>query len=134
MLKKLKISSDLEDLRMLEKAIEEIAASENISYNCYGKIWVAVLEAANNAIAHGNKFAPDKFVNISLKCEADKFTAIVKDEGAGFSPENVPDPTLIENIEKPYGRGVFLMMKLADEIKFNKKGNSTTIIFNNISS
>ena len=134
MVKKMKISSDLNNLRIVEKALDEITALAKISHVCYGKILVAVLEAVNNAITHGNKFCPDKFVNISLKCEGDKLTAVVKDEGPGFSPENVPDPTLPENIEEINGRGVFLMMKLADEIKFNKKGNWATLIFNNISS
>jgi len=134
MIKKLKIASDLESLRIVEKAVDEITASAKISQTCYGKILVAILEAVNNAIAHGNKFSSDKFVDISLKCAGDKLTIIVKDEGPGFSPKNVPDPTLPENIERVNGRGVFLMTKLADEIKFNKKGNSTTLIFNNIAS
>jgi serine/threonine-protein kinase RsbW len=132
--KKLKVASDLENLRVVEKAIDEITASENISHSCYGKILVAVLEAVNNAIAHGNKFSPDKFVDITLKCKEDKLTVVVKDSGPGFSPNNIPDPTLPENIEKISGRGVFLMTNLADEIKFNKKGNTVTITFNNIAS
>ena len=134
MIKKLKISSDLENLRIVEKEIDEITTSINVSPKCYGEILVAVLEAVNNAIAHGNKFSPEKSVNISLKFTKDKFSVSVKDEGPGFSPENVPDPTLPENIEKVSGRGVFLMMKLADEIKFNKKGNCVTITFNDITS
>jgi len=132
--KKIKIASDLENLRIVEKAIDEITAISKISNSCYGKILVAVLEAVNNAIAHGNKFSPDKFVDISLKCRREKLTVIVKDNGSGFSPKNVPDPTLPENIEKISGRGVFLMTKLADEIKFNKKGNIVTFVFNNIAS
>ena len=134
MIKKLEISSDLENLRIVEKEIDEITVSANISHTCYGKILVAVLEAVNNAIAHGNKFSPEKPVNISLKFTKNKFSVIVKDKGTGFLPENVPDPTLPENIEKISGRGVFLMMKLADEVKFNKKGNSVTLVFNNIDS
>jgi len=134
MIKKLKISSDLENLRIVEKEIDEITTSINVSPKCYGEILVAVLEAVNNAIAHGNKFSPEKSVNISLKFTKDKFSVSVKDEGPGFSPDNVPDPTLPENIEKVSGRGVFLMMKLADEIKFNKKGNCVTITFNDITS
>ena len=132
MIKELKISSDLGNLRIVENAIDEITSDEGISRTCYGKVWVAVLEAVNNAMAHGNEFAPDKFVYISLKREEDKFIITVEDEGPGFSPENVPDPTLPENIEKPDGRGVFLIMKLADEIEFNEKGNMVTIVFNNI--
>jgi len=130
--KRLKIASDLENLREVEKAIDEVTASANIIHTAYGKILVAVLEAVNNAITHGNKFLPNKFVDISLKCRRDKLTVTVKDEGHGFSPAEVPDPTLPENIENIQGRGVFLMTKLADEIKFNKKGNSVTFVFKNI--
>ena len=132
MIKKLKVASDLENLRIVERAIDEITVAAEISHSCYGKILVAVLEAVNNAIAHGNKFAPDKYVDVTLKCRGDKFTVVVKDKGRGFSPESVPDPTLPENIEKISGRGVFLMTKLADEIRFNKKGNSATLVFKNI--
>jgi len=134
MIKEFRISSDSENLRIVEKALDEITTSAEISHTCYGKIWVAVIEAVNNAIEHGNKFDPEKFVNVFLKCEDDKFTVTVEDDGPGFSPENVPDPTLPENIEQVDGRGVFLMMKLADEISFNEKGNAVTIVFNNISS
>jgi len=132
MVKELKITSDIESLKIVEKAIDEITAELGISQACYGNIWVGSIESVNNAITHGNKFAPDKFVNVSLKCEDDKFTIIVEDEGCGFSPENVPDPTLPENIEKLTGRGLFLMTKLADEIEFNEKGNLVTLVFNNI--
>ena len=130
--KRLKIPSDLENLRDVEKAIDEIATLKKISHTSYGKVLVAVLEAVNNAIAHGNKFSSDKCVNICLKCKKDKFKVTVEDEGCGFSPDEVPDPTLPENVEKINGRGVFLMTKLADEIKFNEKGNSVTFVFNNI--
>ena len=131
MIKKIKISSDLENLRIVEKEIDEITASAKNPLTCYGEVMVAVLEAVNNAIAHGNKSLPDKFVDISLKFTKNKFTVVIKDEGPGFSPEKVPDPTLPENIERLNGRGVFLMKRLADEIKFNKKGNSVTLVFNN---
>jgi serine/threonine-protein kinase RsbW len=134
MMKKLKISSDLENLRIVEKEIDEITLSAKISHSNYGKILIAVLEAVNNAIVHGNKALPEKFVDLSLKFKGDKFMVVVKDEGSGFSPEKVPNPTLPENIEKIDGRGIFLMMNLSDEIKFNKKGNSVTLVFNNINS
>jgi serine/threonine-protein kinase RsbW len=54
---------------------------------------------------------------------------MVSDEGKGFKPREIPDPTKPENIESTNGRGVFLMSKLADEIEFNKKGNSVKMTF-----
>ncbi|MDR2886734.1 MAG: ATP-binding protein [Bacteroidales bacterium] len=130
---KLKIASDTENLRIVEKAIDDITASENISYTCYGKIMVSVMEAVNNAVVHGNKSQPGKFVDVSLKCEEDKLTVTIRDEGPGFVPNEIPDPTLPENIEKDSGRGVFLMKKLADEVRFSEKGNEVILEFNNIS-
>ena len=56
----------------------------------------------------------------------------VTDEGPGFKPEKVPDPTEPENIEALSGRGIFLMSRLADDIKFSKKGNSVKMTFKNI--
>ena len=134
MVKRIRIKSEIANLRIIEKAVDEITAQAKVSSNCYGKILVAVLEAVNNAIVHGNKSLPDKFVDVAMKYSDDTFTVIVKDEGPGFSPENVPDPTLPENIENVDGRGIFLMTKLSDEIEFNDKGNMVTFVFNNIAS
>ena len=134
MVRKFRIKSDIEELKIIEKAIDEITVLAKVSSNCFGKILVSVLEAVNNAIVHGNKFALDKFVDVTIKWKDEKFSVTVKDEGPGFKPDKIPDPTLPENIENVNGRGVFLMTKLADEIKFNKKGNSVTFVFNNITS
>ena len=130
--KKITIASDLENLRMVEIAVDEITVSANVLHAAYGKIMVAILEAVTNAITHGNKFSPDKSVDITLVCKDGKFSVTVKDEGPGFSPNEIPDPTLPENLEKFHGRGVFLMKKLADEITFNEKGNEVTFVFYNI--
>ena len=81
---------------------------------------------------HGNNSNPEKSVSIEVFFENNALKIIVTDEGNGFKPENVPDPTFPENIEEVNGRGVFLMSKLADEIKYNKIGNEVTMIFKNV--
>jgi serine/threonine-protein kinase RsbW len=132
MLKKLQIESKIENIRAVENAIDNITAEANINQDNYGKILIATLEAVNNAIIHGNKSDGTKHVDIEIVLEANTIVIIVTDEGKGFRPKEVPDPTKAENIEAINGRGVFLMSKLADEIKFNKKGNKVKMIFKNI--
>ena len=127
-----KIESKLSNLRIVEKTVDEITQEIGISYNSYGKILVSLLEAVNNAIIHGNTSSPEKYVSISINFKNGKLKIKVKDEGKGFLPESVPDPTTPDNIEEVNGRGVFIMTRLADEIKYTKKGNSVTMVFNNV--
>ncbi len=93
------------------------------------KYLISTLEAVNNAIIHGNKSDIKKFVEIKFMLDRKCLKVTVTDEGKGFKPKEIPDPTKPENIESLDGRGVFLMSKLADEIKFNKKGNSVKMTF-----
>ena len=132
MIRKIRIESKLSNLRKVENTVDEITVELGISDNNYGKILVSLLEAVNNAIIHGNHSCPDLFVDITIEYKKDKLTIKVKDEGSGFSPHKVPDPTIRENIEEVNGRGVFIMSRLADEIKYSKKGNSVSLIFNNV--
>ena len=90
------------------------------------------MEAVNNAILHGNHSNPEKMVDIEIGYKAKELKITVTDEGSGFRPELVPDPTTPENIEALNGRGIYLMSHLADKIKYNKNGNSVTMIFKNI--
>lgn len=132
MYKKLQIGSSQHSLRVVEKAIDEVTSELGISQDCYGKILVSTIEGVNNAILHGNKSIPEKLVDIEFHCKGNELKVKIKDEGDGFSPSEVPDPTLPENIEELNGRGVFLMSKLADKIKYSKKGNCVTMTFKNI--
>lgn len=132
MIKKLKIESKIENLRIVEKAIDEISSEIGFNQENYGKIMVSTMEAVNNAIVHGNKADKLKFVHIEISYKKNILMVSVEDEGRGFKPIDVPDPTKPENIEKLQGRGVFLMSRLADKIEFNEKGNKVTMSFNDI--
>jgi len=132
MYKRLEIESIMSNMRIIENAIDEITGAIGISQDNYGKIMVAALEAVNNAITHGNMSNPQKMVEVEIKFENDEIVITVTDEGEGFSPEKIPDPTMPENIEELSGRGVFLMTKLADSIKFNDRGNSVTMSFKEV--
>jgi len=132
MYKQIKIESRIINVRLVENVIDEISNEIGISKDSYGKVLVSTLEAVNNAILHGNKSDPGKFVNIEISWKMNELKIKVTDEGSGFKPEKVPDPTIPDNIESVNGRGVFLMSHLTDELKYNKKGNTVTMSFKNI--
>jgi len=128
--KSLQISSKIENLRKVEKLVDELSAEYNISSDIYGNILIAVLEAANNAILHGNKLNEEKMVKIDLNIEDTLLKFKIEDEGVGFDFKNVPDPTAPENIENVNGRGIFLMEKLSDKLEFSKNGATVELEFN----
>jgi len=130
--KKLEIESEISNLRVVENTVDAITSELAISQDNYGKILVATMEAVNNAIKHGNKSDPAKHVEIEIICESSEIIVKVTDEGKGFNPQNIPDPTRPENIEEINGRGVFLMTRLADLIEFNSIGNSVKMTFREV--
>lgn len=132
MIRKLRIKSKLSNIGIVENAVDTITREAGINKENYGKILVSVMEAVNNAIVHGNKSDEKKFVDIEISFKNSSMSVTVLDQGKGFRPAEVPDPTEPENIERVNGRGLFLMSRLADEIKFNKKGNSVTMTFKHI--
>jgi serine/threonine-protein kinase RsbW len=130
--RKLKIESSVDSLQLVEKTIDDVSKEIGIKKGHYGKVLISLLEAVNNAIVHGNSGDPYKFVFIEIDYSKEKLKIKVTDEGPGFKPVSIPDPTHPENIESVNGRGIFLMKRLSDEIKFSKKGNSVTMIFKGV--
>jgi anti-sigma regulatory factor (Ser/Thr protein kinase) len=114
--------SELENITRVERLIDEISSSHNLSSEVYGKISVAIIEAVNNAILHGNQLDINKKVKIGYDIDDESISFVVGDEGKGFDFSNIPDPTLPENLEKTHGRGIFLMNHLADDIEFAENG------------
>lgn len=90
-------------------------------------IHMAMEESILNAIRHGNRCCCDKQVHIRIQISRDRFYSCVTDEGEGFKLEEVPDPTLEENLENTSGRGVMLIRTFMDEVVYNKKGNSVQL-------
>ncbi len=126
-----KISSKADNLRLVEKLIDDVCQVYKVNEDAYGNILIAVTEAVNNAINHGNQNNPNKFVNIGFKTDNKQLVFSVSDEGTGFNYTDLPDPTDPSNIDKPNGRGVFLMKNLADSIKFLQNGKTVLLAFNN---
>ena len=130
MKKVIKIASKIENLRKVEKVIDEISGEFNIGEDLYGNILIAALEATNNAIMHGNKLDEEKDVAIEFNLLDNVLKIKVDDEGKGFDYENIPDPTAPENIENVNGRGIFLMERLSDKITFSRNGATVELEFN----
>ena len=126
---KLKIESSADNLRLVERLIEDVCEIYNVSEDNFGNILIAVTEAVNNAISHGNKNNPSKSVKIGFENAEKKITFSVIDEGNGFDYNGLPDPTDPKNIDKVNGRGVFLMKHLADKVEFNDNGKEVHLTF-----
>jgi len=126
---KLNIGSDIENLRIVENKVDEVMSALGISRDEYGRILVATMEAVNNAIIHGNNADVKKCVNVCFEYDVEAFIVKVRDQGMGFNPACVPDPTSPENIENIDGRGIFLMKSLADDIDYNDDGNEVVMKF-----
>lgn len=127
----LKINSKPDNLRLVERLIDDVCQIYNVSEDNYGNILIAVTEAVNNAISHGNKNNPDKLVYIGFDNAGSQLRFKIKDEGNGFDYSSLPDPTDPENLGKINGRGVFLMKNLADKIEFAGNGTEVFLYFNN---
>jgi serine/threonine-protein kinase RsbW len=126
---KIRIPSKAENLILVERMIEDVCDVFGINEDYFGNILVAVTEAVNNAIYHGNKANPSKFIDILFKADSHHVSFIIKDEGPGFNYSVLPDPTNPDNIEKPNGRGVFLMKNLADNVSFEENGSRVILDF-----
>ena len=126
---KLRIESKADNLRLVERLIEDVCEIYNVSEDNFGNILIAVTEAVNNAISHGNKNNPSKSVQIGFENLEKKITFSVIDEGNGFDFNGLPDPTDPKNIDKINGRGVFLMKHLADKVEFNDNGKEVQLTF-----
>jgi serine/threonine-protein kinase RsbW len=118
-----------ENIALAEKLIDEACQAHDVHESRYGNILIALTEAVNNAIHHGNRLDPAKQVSLGYRLHNGKLEFMVTDEGPGFDYEHLPDPTDPQNIEKPHGRGVFLMRALADELDFGDNGATVTMAF-----
>lgn len=85
-------------------------------------------EALSNAIRHGNKQDRDKKVRIHYRINPERIDIYVEDEGEGFNPQVVPDPTAEDNLENPCGRGIMLMRAYMNHVEYNAAGNKVHLV------
>ena len=121
------IPSDLGEARLLQARIEEALVASSYSEHDIFAIKLAVEEALVNAIKHGNQLDPDKRVEVSFQITFDRFDIKIVDEGPGFKPEDVPDPTQEENWERPCGRGLLIIRSYMNEVTYHGRGNVVTM-------
>jgi serine/threonine-protein kinase RsbW len=117
------IPSDPTEARQLQDQIEQLLTARHVNERDVFSIKLALEEALINAIKHGNQMDRAKKVRIVYQLNADRFDIHVSDEGPGFDPGDVPDPTAFENLERPCGRGLMLMRHYMTEVAFNDRGN-----------
>ena len=108
--------SRIETVATAAAAVAEFIGRSGISEDAAYGIDMAVREAVTNAVLHGNLQDETKTVDIVLKSSPDAVEISVHDQGPGFNPEDVPDPTVTENIMKTSGRGIFFMRTFMDEV------------------
>ena len=125
----IQIPSLSENIRIIESFIDNAKEKFQFNDDIYGNVMISVTESVNNAIKHGNQNSTSKNVSISLILNDSQLKFRIEDEGSGFDYHNLPDPTAPENIEKPGGRGIFLMRHLADEVIFSESGSVVELIF-----
>lgn len=124
----LSLPSRIDTVATAAAAVAEFVNRSGISEEAAFGIDLAVREAVTNAVLHGNQQAENKIVDITLKSSPDAVEIIVHDQGDGFNPEEVPDPTAAENILKTSGRGIFLMRTFMDEVDWSiRPGGGTTV-------
>jgi serine/threonine-protein kinase RsbW len=123
----LTIGSDPAEARGVQEQIEQLLQERHASDKDIFCIRLALEEALVNAIKHGNQLDRSKKVRITFRVEADRFECRISDDGPGFDPSEVPDPTAVENLERPCGRGLMLMRHYMNEVVFNDRGNSVSM-------
>ena len=126
--KRMVIRSDLKAARDVEDAVVAEVRRCGFSESTAFAVKLAMEEGINNAIRHGNGYDPNKTVEVAYEIDAGKVVIVVTDQGQGFDPAGVPDPTIDENIEKPSGRGIMLMRRYMDEVCFNERGNQVRMV------
>ena len=124
----LSLPSRIDTVATAAAAVAEFVGRSGIAEEAAFGIDMAVREAVTNAVLHGNRQDEEKTVDLTLKSSPDALEISVHDQGPGFNPEEVPDPTAQENILKTSGRGIFFMRTFMDEVDWLiRPGGGTTV-------
>jgi len=121
------IPSDTNESRRFQEEVEKELRALQVSDQEIFSVRLALEEALVNAIKHGNQMDRSKNVFISYRFLSDRFEIQIRDEGTGFDPEDVPDPTAVENLERPCGRGLMLMRHYMTKVAYSERGNSVSM-------
>lgn len=125
---KLKLSSRIESIDEAVNEALNYASDIGFSEEAFYAIDMAVREAVTNAVKHGNLLDETKFVELTFSSENNRFCVAIRDFGAGFEVEEVPDPTNPENLLKATGRGILFIRTFMDEVEWQKHPEGGMII------
>jgi len=125
----LEIESDPNNLITVEEFVNYFCKDINLPDEKLANIFLAVTEATTNAIIHANKCDTNKKVTIDAYVENSKLIIKIKDEGEGFEPGNIPDPTEPENLLKDSGRGIYLMRVYIDDMEYIRTPSGMELVF-----
>lgn len=123
------LPNDPAQRRVLEQAILDAVEHHGYPPATHFALRLALEEAVMNAFKHGHRHLPDTPITVSWRVDARRITISVEDQGPGFNPGDVPDPTTPEALEKPSGRGLMLMNSFMSRIEYNERGNRVTMIY-----
>lgn len=121
------IPSDPAEARRVQEEIERELKSNLFAERDIFSIRLALEEALVNAMKHGNQMDRAKKVRVAYQVSAERFDVLIADEGPGFDPGDLPDPTAVENLERPCGRGVMLMKHYMTVVDYNGRGNTVAM-------
>lgn len=124
---RLVLESDTKNIHQVEDFFMELNDEFHITEEKLHALLVAVTEAVNNGMIHGNKNDRSKRVTLTCSLYRKMLTVTITDEGGGFSPDALPNPLQDENLLRAGGRGVFLMRTLMESVSFNREGNEVTM-------
>lgn len=125
----LRLKSNSTCISEVENYVHDLFDRFGIDPELYPNILISLTEAVNNAVQHGNRNDVTKVVCVRSEKNQEVLHCEISDEGPGFDPATLPDPTDPENLEKPGGRGVFLMRQLSDRIQFKDNGSTVELDF-----
>ncbi len=115
-------------MEQVDKIVDELTRSLELSEESQGALLLSLSEAVTNAIMHGNKQDPSKWVFVRAVRAGDDLEVTVEDEGDGFNPEMIPSPVDSENLLRQGGRGVYLMKMYCKDVRFSNGGRALTLI------
>ncbi|MBN1755416.1 ATP-binding protein [bacterium] len=125
--KEIKVSSDPKFLGEVIETIEVFLSGQGIKGSIQDDITISVSEIVTNAMVHGNGLDPSKKVSIRISVNQVKVNVLIRDEGAGFDPGRIPDPSAQENLMKTCGRGIYIVKALMDEVECDSNAQGTGV-------
>ncbi len=122
------LESTLDSVNQVEATAERFATQAGFTGDDIQEIMMAVREATINAVLHGNHYDPAKTVQVAFEHKPGALEVTVRDQGAGFDVQRVPDPLAPENLLKQSGRGIFLIRAYMDEVRFRNLHPGTEMV------